>query len=659
MQTASPLTSDPDRKRTPEEIERHWFENVYQGDRMRQLTTRAVIMGMLLGMIMVCSNVYVGLKAGWSMGVAITSCVMAWAIFTLFHKVAPRWFPDFTILENNAMQSTASAAGMMSGAGLVNAIPALLMLDPSALPASFHDRCMWLIPWVALISMLGVFLAIPTKRQMINIEQLPFPSGIAAATTLRTLHGEGGEAMKQARALGIAGLIGLVVTWLRDAADIDKWFTTIPWPNAPNWSLIKSTVEVKGATWLRWPHIESTWATQSLRIGTWKDAPLYLSQVTMSLEGSLLFVAAGAIMSFRQAWSLLLGAVINYCILAPRMLDAGVIPAASFGKISRWSLWTGVPMMVTSGLLIFFMNWRSVARAFSGITAFFMKRDPDKADDPMEKIEVPGSWFVGGYVVFGTAVILLGHALFHIAYWMGLIAVLATFLLVVVAARATGETDVTPTGPVSKITQLTFGALKPGDVGVNLMTANITAGAVTHAGDLMTDLKSGYLLGANPRQQFLAQFFGVVAGSLVVVPVFFILIPDVNMLGTDKWPAPAALVWRGVAELLSKGPEALPPTARLGLVIGAVIGIILPVLEMIFPKRKAWIPSATGLGLAFTINGFNSISMFIGALIALWMAKKIPAIHQKYTVPVSSGIIAGESLMGVAIAFMSIKAATG
>ena len=212
---------------------------------------------------------------------------------------------------------------------------------------------------------------------------------------------------------------------------------------------------------------------------------------------------------------------------------------------------------------------------------------------------------------------------------------------------------------MSKITQLTFGALKPGDVGVNLMTANITAGAVTHAGDLMTDLKSGYLLGANPRQQFLAQFFGVVAGSLVVVPVFFILIPDVNMLGTDKWPAPAALVWRGVAELLSKGPEALPPTARLGLVIGAVIGIILPMLEMIFPKRKAWIPSATGLGLAFTINGFNSISMFIGALIALWMAKKIPAIHEKYTVPVSSGIIAGESLMGVAIAFMSIKAATG
>ena len=77
----APESADPDRKPTPEEIERHWFEHVYQGDRMKQLTFRAIAMGMMLGMVMVCSNVYVGLKAGWSMGVAITSCVLAYAMF--------------------------------------------------------------------------------------------------------------------------------------------------------------------------------------------------------------------------------------------------------------------------------------------------------------------------------------------------------------------------------------------------------------------------------------------------------------------------------------------------------------------------------------------------------------------------------------------------
>jgi OPT family oligopeptide transporter len=624
VETAKVLESE--RPRTPEEIERHWFETVYQGDRMRQLTFRAVVMGMGLGMIMACSNVYIGLKAGWSMGVAITSCILAYTIFATLHKLFPKQFPPFSILENNAMQSAASAAGSMTSAGIVNAIPALMMLNPGALPADMTHRLLYLIPWIVVISWLGVFLAVPTKRQLINIEQLPFPSGIAAATTLKTLHGTGGAAARQAKSLGLAAALGAVITWIRDA----------------------------DAPWLRWyPHIPATWGTSWIKIGTYKGQPLTLNQVTMSLEGSLLFIAAGAIISFRQAWSMMLGAVINYVILAPRMLNAGVIESPSFRKISAWSLWIGVPMMVTSGLLLFFMNWRSVVRAFSTITAFF-RQQAERAGDAMERIEVPGSWFLGGYAVLGIAAIFLGHALFHIVWWMGTIAVLATFFLVVVAGRATGETDITPVGPLSKITQLTFGAIKPGDITVNLMTANITAGATSHAGDLLTDLKSGYLLGANPRQQFFAQFFGVLAGGLIVVPIYFILIPDVSLLATEKWPAPAALVWRGVAELLAKGPGSLHPTARIGLVVGALVGILLPLLEIWFPKQKKYIPSATGLGIAFTINGFNVISMFIGALAALWFAKLRPQLAERYTVPVSSGIIAGESLMGVAIALLTV-----
>jgi OPT family oligopeptide transporter len=248
----------------------------------------------------------------------------------------------------------------------------------------------------------------------------------------------------------------------------------------------------------------------------------------------------------------------------------------------------------------------------------------------------------------------MGHRFFHIQVWMGVIAVLMTFLLVVVASRATGETDITPTGPLGKVTQLTFGALAPGNVTTNLMTANITAGACSHAGDLLTDLKSGYLLGAKPRQQFLAQFFGVLAGTVAVVPVFFLLVPDASVLGTDQWPAPAAQVWRGVAELLAKGVSALHPTARIGLVIGSLVGIAIPLLELAFPKAKKFIPSATGLGLAFTITGYYSISMFIGALLALALHKAKPKMAEEYVVPVSSGIIAGESLMGVLIALLVV-----
>jgi OPT family oligopeptide transporter len=634
--------------RTPEEIERDWFENVYAGDKMPQLTLRALVMGMLLGGFLSVSNVYIGLKAGWSMGVAITSCILAYAIFSTLHRAFPKWFPAFSILENNAMQSCASAAGYMTGAGLVNAIPALMMLNPAAVPG------MWQVMiWVLVISWLGVFLAVPAKRQMINIEQLPYPSGIAAATTLRALHGEGGKAERQARALMLAALAGSVITWMRDAQG--KWITMTELRWMPSWAPFRELAAPTWARWLKYPRIRATWGTDAIPIGSHK-----LNQLTMSLEGSLLFVAAGAIIGFRQAWSMMLGAVINYCVLAPIMMDAGVIASSggsALRRISSWSLWIGVPIMVTSGLLLFFMQWRTVLRAFSALTAAFQQRR--SADDPMERIEVPGSWFLGGMLVLGAAAVFLGHALFHITWWMGVLAVLMTFFLVVVAARAVGETDITPTGPLSKITQLTFGAIKPGDISTNLMTANITAGACSHAGDLLTDLKSGYLLGAKPRQQFLAQFFGVVAGALVVVPVFFLLIPNASVLGTEQWPAPAAQVWRGVAELLSKGVGSLHPTARIGLLVGATIGIILPLLEMAFPTKKKYIPAATGLGIAFTINGYNAIMMFIGALVALGLSKSKPQVHEEYTVPVASGIIAGESLMGVLIALLVVAKVLG
>src|SRR5438445_7523669 len=108
--------------------------------------------------------------------------------------------------------------------------------------------------------------------------------------------------------------------------------------------------------------------------------------------------------------------------------------------------------MVTSGLLLFFMNWKTALHAFSTIGAFLQRR-PAGVADPMDRIEVPGSWFIAGFAVLGLAAIVLGNVLFHIQWWMGLIAVIATFFLVVVAARATGETDITPIGPLSKITQ--------------------------------------------------------------------------------------------------------------------------------------------------------------------------------------------------------------
>ena len=163
------------------------------------------------------------------------------------------------------------------------------------------------------------------------------------------------------------------------------------------------------------------------------------------------------------------------------------------------------------------------------------------------------SWFAVGQIVSLVALAWLGHASFGMPVWETVIAVALSFWLALVACRVTGETDTTPVGAMGKVTQLIFGALHPGNVNVNLMSANITAGAATSSADLLTDLKSGYLLGANPRQQFLAQFSGIFVGTVVSVLTFAVLVPDAQVLGTDQFPAPAAQTWSAVAIALGQG----------------------------------------------------------------------------------------------------------
>ncbi len=576
----------------------------------RQLTVRAVIAGMLLGGFMSLSNLYVALKTGWSIGVSITAGILAYAIFAGLFKVK-LVSRHFGMLENNAMQSVASAAGYMTGGGTVAAIPALMMITGTAMGG-------WqMFFWISSIAMLGVVMAIPMKQQMINVEQLRFPTGVAAAETLKALHGEGAGGAAKARLLGWGGFMGAVVAFLRDAK----------------------------ADWIKWNLPEKF----QIPFVTLKGRPL--ADYTLSFEGSLIMLGAGAIMGFRAAWSMLLGAVINFGILAPLLYERGIIDSRlGYKHIVAWSVWFGSAMILTSGLLAFAFQWRTVLRAVKSVGSAFggVKLSAE------ERTEVPMLWFFIGLAVLSPVVIFLEWFLFGIKIWMGAVSVGLGFFIAIVACRATGETDTTPTGALGKITQITFGALDPSNVTTNLMTANVTGGVGLHAADLLTDLKSGYLLKADPRQQFWAQFFGVIAGSLFVVPAYRLLIPTADILGTDKWPAPGAQTWKGVAELLAKGFHTLHPSAQAALAVGAVLGIVLVLLEKAFPKYKKYIPSPTGLGLAFTTPAFNTISMFCGASIALLMEKKNAAAAERTVVPVSSGFIAGESLIGVLIAALVV-----
>jgi putative OPT family oligopeptide transporter len=568
-------------------------------------------MGSVLGGVLSLTNLYIGLKAGWGFGVAITACVLSYAIWTTLHRIGLVRTP-MTILENNCMQSTASSAGYSTGGTLISAFAAYMLLNERNLSLAA------MLAWVFLLAVLGVTMAIPMKRQMIDVEQLRFPSGIAAAETLRALHAADSAGLRSARALGWAALAALATKF---------W--------AEGLALVSA-------------------ALAPFAIGAWIAAlnqrlfgPAWMGRTVM-LSWEPMFIAAGAITGLRVCWSMLLGSVTAWMIFAPILQAQGVIQGGGYAALVQWTLWGGVACMVTSSLLAFALEWRTALRAFADLGAMF-GRGRATARDAEAGREAPVAWFVTGQVAGFLGLAWLGHAAFGMPYWQTAVAVLLSFALALVACRVTGETDTTPVGAMGKITQLTFGVLSPGNVNVNLMSANVTAAAAGSAADLLTDLKSGYVLGANARQQFLAQFAGIFVGTVVSVLSFRLLVPDASVLGTDMFPAPAAQTWHAVAVALSRGVSELGAVKIWSIVIGGLVGIVLTLLAKAFPARQSWIPSPAGLGLAWTFHWYYGVLFFLGALLAWWVERRRPRWAAEYTFPVASGWIAGESLMGVAL----------
>ncbi len=262
-------------------IAKEWLANVYVGDHVPQLTLRAVLTGMLLGGVMALSNLYVGMKTGWGLGVTITACILAYALFSALQGIFPSLRKrEFTILENNMMSSTASAAGYMSSSIFVGAVPALYLCCGAKVSG------LELALWAGAVSCLGVFMAIPMKRQQINIDQLPFPSGQATAETLRAMHSKEGDAKQKAWGLAGSSVLGALVGWFREAH----------------------------ARWMPF-NLPALWTPSGVSLG---GQPL--ERLTIGADLSLIMVGAGAIIGIRVGVSLLIASIACYGVIGPWVL---------------------------------------------------------------------------------------------------------------------------------------------------------------------------------------------------------------------------------------------------------------------------------------------------------------------------------------------------
>jgi putative OPT family oligopeptide transporter len=642
MHEPPPLPDDA----TAEQRDEHWFKYTYQGDRMPQLTLRAVLMGGVLGMLMSASNLYTTLSIGWAFGVAITSCVMSYVVWNLLRAFSGGALSKMSILENNCMQSTASAAGYSTGSTIATMFGAMLLLETgdSLGIRTWDVQPIWLVALFTLCTAaMGVFLAIPMKRQMINHEGLPFPSGIAAAETLKSLYSESREAIHKAYALIsgllIGGAIGILNTSHGTLEFLDKAHDGIK--NAIGFTI-------------RLPEL-----VPAAGFRQYNGKAL----IDYGFQPSVLLIAAGMIVGLRVSLSMLAGSILLYVFVAPQLIAHDTANAATTGYVPsidlvaggtiyhvyRWGLWGGTAVMVFSSLTALALQWKTVARSFT-----MLKRGGTTSaasmNERMAAIEVPTLWMIAGMLPITIAMVVLQVIAFEISWWSGLIAVAMSFVLSLVACRATGETDTTPIGAMGKVMQLMFAVFHPGKIVPNLASAGIAANSASSSADLLTDLKSGYLLGANPRKQFIAQFFGIFFGVVAIVPVWYLMVPTKAAL--EKFPAPATNQWHRVAQVLTQGIDTLPYSAKMAILIGSLVGIALPVIEKVFVpvKYRKYFPSAMGLGLSWVVPFANALAFAIGAIISwIWSL-----IHKKgwevFNIPLASGLVAGESLIKAIIA---------
>ena len=473
-----------------------------------QLTVRAIIAGCLVGTVCACTSIYVGLKIGWTFGASIIAAVLSYAVFAPTNR-------RLTVLETNIAQTAGAAAGGMAGAaGLLNVVPAMSLLNHELpVPA--------MLLWALSVSFLGVFFAVPLRRQLIEVDKLRFPTGTATAETILAMYSESGDATAKARAL-------IWTTVIAGAFSLSTYFV---------------------------PQLESPPLDKWIPVGAIATAFAWSFEVTI---GPSLF-GAGFLMGPRVVLSLLLGAVLGWGVFGPLSQSMGWAtgPIKSYaGGPHGWILWPGVTLMVCEALTSLALSWPTVMRAL---------RVPTAVDSSGKSNEnIPNSWWIIGLIAGSALTVVISSTAFDIVWYHTLIAIALSAVLAAVAARSTGETDINPMGGVGKVTQLVFGGLSPGQITTNLMSAGITNGGAAQAGDMMQDLKTGYMLGASPRKQFVAQLVGICAG---VVPVVFVyrIFTRAYPIGGDQIPAPAAFAWKAMAELLVKGfsrPAAARPGGR-------------------------------------------------------------------------------------------------
>ncbi len=648
------LTEDQVRTWSRAQKDAWWFENVFRGD-MPQLTLRSALTGFLLGGVLSATALYIGAKTGITIGVGLTAVILAFAVYRIMGGAG--FVKDFTILENNCTQSIATSAGYVS-APLIAGLAAYMLVTGRIIP-------WWqMIVWMTVVSIIGVLLAFPLKRRFINDEQLPFPEGRASGVVLDALYtGAASAGLFKAKQLAVTAIVAGVY----QAIVSDGWMKLLQFKllRMDRWLGLKEP-------WTFHDRLDTYYYAAAARVNGYIPTILGtdIRQLGLRLTLDAAMLGVGGLMGIAVATSCLLGAFVNFVVLAPIMIQAGdivqrvgpggvTVPISRAEIVNQWSLWWAVTMMVVGSLV----SLLGRPEIFRGL---FKRAARSEGTDVLRHIELPLWVSAVGVPLFSVIGAWVTHAFFGVPWLLAFVSLPLIFLLSIICTNSMALTSWTPTGSLSKITQFTMGAIDRSNPASNLLPAAMTGEIASNAANLLSDIKPGYMLGAKPRQQAIGHVIGLFAGAIACVPLFFLLfLPEANgarsvaTIVSDQFAFPAALQWKGVAEIIAKGVGALPRSAVISMIVAAIVAAAIEIARMATKGRFGL--SAVSIGLGSVLPPESTLAMFAGALVFWVMGRR----HREASTPgyafwveglepICAGLISGAALVGIGNAIVNV-----
>ncbi|MCT7325938.1 OPT family oligopeptide transporter [Ralstonia mojiangensis] len=627
-----------------------------------ELTLRGMILGAIITVIFTASNVYLGLKVGLTFSSAIPAAVISMAVL--------RMLGGTNILENNMVQTQASAAGTLSS--IIFILPGLVMIG------HWQGFPFWQTFGVCMAGgMLGVVFTIPLRHAMVVQSDLPYPEGVAAAEILRVGSGQSadgedatdGEAVPAAtgmRDLAAGGIVAAIVAFATSGLRLLG----------------------EGASW-------------------WFAAGAAVVRLPMGFSTALL--GAGYLIGLVAGLAMLVGLVIAWGIAVPYLTSITPMPAGKALSAFGTDVWRTQVRFIGAGVIAVAAVWTLgtlIGPVVHGVKRSFGSLRP-KADGGAQRTEqdMAPRWIllvtlamvvvlVITFAAFLAPTMLSAGSRWTLITYAVIFAVVFGFLVAAACGYMAGLIG-SSSSPISGIGIIAItlvsllllaigadngivGSPEASKLGIALaiFTTSAVVAVATISNDNLQDLKTGWLVGATPWRQQVALLIGCVAGAAVISPVLELLY--------NAYGFPGALPRAGMdaAQALSAPQATLMTAIATGIfthqlewnmvIAGIVIGVLLIAVDWALKQRGgvARLP-VLAVGIGIYLPPTISTVLVTGAVLA-WVIEKILAkraqaagvpyeryaeVPNRHGVLLASGLIVGESLVGVLMA--AIIGATG